>query len=116
MKWVLVIVAVFLVGFLLRSPADIKPEQAVALVANGARLIDVRTPGEFSSHHIKGAVNMPLNEITARIGELGQKDEPIVLYCRSGNRSGQAQKLLKKLGFKAVYNLGGVSAWPQEKP
>ncbi|MGB0648218.1 MAG: rhodanese-like domain-containing protein [Bradymonadia bacterium] len=112
MKWILVIVAVFLVGFFLRSPADIKPEQAVALVAKGARLIDVRTPGEFSNHHIKGAVNIPLKEIAARASELGQKDEPIVLYCRSGNRSGQAQKILQKLGFKAVYNLGGISVWP----
>lgn len=73
-------------------------------------LIDVRTPEEFASGHIAGAQNIPLQELPNRLGELPQ-DQPIVLYCRSGNRSGQAMQLLAKAGYDHLYNLGGVIEW-----
>jgi len=73
-------------------------------------LIDVRTPEEFASGHISGAVNIPLDQIGNRISEIPQ-DKPIVLYCRSGNRSNQAAAILEKAGLTGIYDLGGVIAW-----
>ncbi len=74
------------------------------------QLIDVRTPEEFDTGHIAGAVNIPLQELPGRLGELSQ-EEPVVLYCRSGNRSTQAARLMQQAGFTGLYNLGGIVAW-----
>ena len=73
-------------------------------------LIDVRTPQEYSSGHIAGAVNIPLQELSSRQSELPQ-DTPLILYCRSGNRSGQAANLLEDAGYSSIYNLGGTIQW-----
>lgn len=90
---------------------DLSASDAHQLVKDGARLVDVRTPQEFSAGHIEGAVNIPLQELDTRMGELGNKDGQIVLYCRSGNRSAQAAQRLKGAGFSAVHNLGAMSRW-----
>lgn len=81
-------------------------------LASGApfQLVDVRTPEEFDTGHIPGAVNIPLQELPGRLGELS-KEEPVVLYCRSGNRSTQAARLMQQAGFTGLYNLGGIVAW-----
>jgi phage shock protein E len=71
-------------------------------------LVDVRNTWEYDEEHIGNAVNIPLHEIPARIGEFKQVDGPVVIYCRSGNRSGAAVNLLKQAGLKNVYNGGGV--------
>jgi phage shock protein E len=71
----------------------------------GAFLVDVRTPGEFAEGTAKGGVNIPLNEIQQRIEEFKGK-KLIVVYCRSGSRSAQAESILKKNGFTAVVNGG----------
>ena len=84
-------------------------ETARELVSNGAALIDVRTPGEFASGHIDGAVNIPVQELAQRLGEVPQG--PVVLYCRSGARSGNAANFLLSEGWTEVYNLGPMSAW-----
>jgi phage shock protein E len=76
-------------------------------------LIDVRTPGEFSEGHIPGSVNIDFNAPTfvAEIEKL-DKNEPYSIYCRSGNRSGQALELMDSLGFADVLDLqGGVISW-----
>jgi rhodanese-related sulfurtransferase len=73
-------------------------------------LLDVRTVGEFQSGHIAGAANIPVEMLTARLAEL-PKDKPIVLYCRSGNRSAQAARILRSAGYTDVYDLGGIIAW-----
>lgn len=73
-------------------------------------LIDVRTPEEFASGHISGAVNIPLDTISTRLAEIPQ-DRDVVLYCRSGNRSNQAWNLLNGEGYSRIYDLGGVIAW-----
>ena len=85
--------------------------EAHRLVSAGARLIDVRTPAEFSAGHIEGARNVPLQELPARMGELGPREDPLVLYCRSGRRSNLARTKLEAEGFTAVYDLGPMSAW-----
>ena len=71
-------------------------------------LVDVRNSWEYDEEHIRNAVNIPLDEIPARIGEFKQGNGPVVIYCRSGNRSGAAVNLLKQAGLKNVYNGGGV--------
>lgn len=88
----------------------ITPGDAKALVAKGAPLVDVRTPEEFAAGHIEGAINIPIDELDARKGEL-KKDANIVLYCRSGARSERGRTLLMGSGYTKVYNLGSMSNW-----
>ena len=79
----------------------------------GAKIIDVRTPGEFADEAYPGAVNIPLNVLPAKLEEIGPKHEPIVLYCASGARSAQAARLLKQAGFVDVVNAGGLDDMPR---
>ena len=109
---VLLAAVLAVVGYLwLRRTGDIQTDEARQLVESGALLVDVRTPEEFASGHIEGALNIPLQELTQRIQEFGAKNQSIVLYCRSGNRSAQAQRRLRDNGFESVYNLGAMSSW-----
>lgn len=86
-----------------------------ALVDRGALLVDVRTPEEFAAGHVEGAINVPHLDVESRLAEFGEdKDREIVLYCRSGNRSGLAQASLEKLGYSRVFNAGGYEAWLNE--
>ncbi|MDD5028624.1 MAG: rhodanese-like domain-containing protein [Rhodoferax sp.] len=88
--------------------------QGAAMQSQGALLVDVRTPAEFARGHAPGAVLIPLDQIGQRLGELGAKDRPIALICRSGNRSGQAQSILEQAGFTKTVNVtGGMNAWEQ---
>ena len=79
----------------------------------GCLLLDVREPGEFSSGHIKGAVNVPVGRIATRIGTVcGDKSRHIYVYCQSGRRSKVAAQTLAGMGYRKVHNvLGGVNAW-----
>ncbi len=70
------------------------------------KIIDVRTEEEFSEGNVNQSVNIPLHEIPERIEELKEM-QPIVLCCRSGQRSGKAMEFLKSQGLKEVYNGGG---------
>lgn len=73
------------------------------------KLVDVRTTAEFNTGHLKGAVNIPLDQIKQRYQEIdGLSKSPVLLYCRSGNRSGQAVAYLLQKGIKNVYNGGGM--------
>jgi rhodanese-related sulfurtransferase len=109
---VLVVLVLLAAGyFVLMRRGDVDATQARQLVERGARLVDVRTPAEFASGHLPGAVNIPVQELGRRMGELDPKPTPIVLYCRSGNRSASAAKALKAAGFSAVHDLGAMSRW-----
>lgn len=90
--------------------AEAQPSSAATLVADGALLLDVRTPGEFADGHVQGALNIPVQELEARVAEL-DASRPVVVYCRSGNRSGTAATMLRARGFE-VTDLGPMSAWP----
>jgi phage shock protein E len=81
-------------------------------IAAGARIVDVRTPDEFRDGAYKGAVNIPLSSLAARLKELEPREKPIVLYCASGARSGQAARMLKQAGFADVTNAGGLDDMP----
>lgn len=73
-------------------------------------LIDVRTSEEFASGHIHGAVNIPVDSLQSRLSEISG-DQPIVVYCRSGNRSATASQILAEAGYANVYDLGGLNDW-----
>lgn len=74
-------------------------------IADGAFLVDVRTPEEFKSGSAKGAVNIPLDTVMQNLKHFEGKSH-IVVFCRSGNRSGQAKSILESNGFKNVTNGG----------
>lgn len=73
-------------------------------------LLDVRTPQEFNDGHIAGSINIAVETLAGRLDEV-PRDQPIVVYCRSGNRSAQAAQILTQAGFTNVYDLGGIIAW-----
>lgn len=80
---------------------------------SNALLLDVRTDAEFASGHLKGATQIDFyrDDFEEAIAAL-DKNQPVYVYCRSGNRSGKAAKQMKAMGFKEVYNLeGGIGAW-----
>jgi phage shock protein E len=109
---VLIVALLLAAGYLmLIRRGNVGSAQARQLVQAGARLIDVRTPSEFSAGHIPGAINIPLQQLDSRLTELQPKETPVVLYCRSGNRSGSATRMLENAGFTAVHNLGPMSRW-----
>ncbi len=76
------------------------------LMDNGAIIIDVRTRAEYSSGHIKGAMNIPLDQIEKSVKKIKSKKKMIITCCRSGRRSGMAADILKRNGVEAV-NGGG---------
>lgn len=91
------------------NPADFSKQ----IASEDAKIIDVRTPDEFNEGFIKGAINIDWNagDFETAVSQFG-KDQKLYLYCKSGTRSGNAFELLKKLGYKNVYNLeGGITAW-----
>ena len=77
----------------------------VQLIKDGASIIDVRSKAEFVTGHSKGAINIPLEQISSNIEKL-KKHNHIIVCCRSGNRSGMAQRTLKAKGFGNVTNGG----------
>lgn len=79
----------------------------------GAKIVDVRTPGEFGSGHYPGAVNIPLDKLSKRMKKLGSKETSIVVYCASGSRSRVAVSRLKAAGFNDVVNGGSLSGLPR---
>lgn len=112
LKIVIVIAAVLLVGYTLsRSGGDVKGSDARELVAKGALLLDVRTTQEFAGGHLPGAVNIPVQDLDRRLSEVGAKERPVVVYCRSGQRSARAARMLKGAGYQAVHDLGSISRW-----
>lgn len=78
-----------------------------------AQLVDVRTPEEFAESGIPGAKNLPLQDIDRTANTSLDKSLPIVVYCRSGQRSQMALQILMSLGFTNVHNLGSFMAWQQ---
>jgi phage shock protein E len=83
------------------------------MIKAGAKIIDVRTKGEYEDDAYPGAINVPLNVLPAKLDELGPKDQPIVLYCASGARSAQAARFLKQAGYTEVVNAGGLDDMPR---
>lgn len=96
---------------------QISMEQAVALMAqeSGYILLDVRRPDEFAEGHIPNAINVANESIgTEEIPELPDKDQLILVYCRSGRRSKEASEKLVKLGYTNIVEFGGILDWTGE--
>lgn len=101
--------------FSVNSLASERADVAWSKIEDGALLVDVRTPGEYNVKHLKNSVNLPLNTVGYAFKDI-DKNSNIVVYCRSGNRSGQAKAYLEKAGFTNVHNGGGleelIAAYP----
>ncbi len=96
---------------------QITMEKAVTMMEEetGYTILDVRTAQEYSEKHIPGAINIANESIgTEDIPELPDKDQLILVYCRSGNRSKQASEKLVKLGYTNIVEIGGINSWPGE--
>ena len=74
-----------------------------------AKLIDVREEDEYAEGHIPASINIPLSKIESAQGEITDLDTPLFVYCRSGNRSGQAVAWFKQAGYSKVKNIGGIA-------
>jgi phage shock protein E len=111
--WLGTALPLLLAWWVLARPGHTRIDRAEAhrLVAAGAKLLDVRSPSEFGSGHLPSAINVPVQELQSRLKELEPKDQVLVIYCRSGHRSGIAFDQLKQAGFSRLYDLGPMSAW-----
>ena len=99
------------------SYEQITQEEAKQIMdtTNGYILLDTRTQEEYDQSHIPGALLIPHTEIAQRAAdELPDKDQVILVYCRSGNRSKQASEVLAELGYTNVKEFGGINTWPYE--
>ena len=94
----------------LKAP-DINQGVAEYNAVPGAILLDVRTPQEYRDGHIPGSKNVPLQSLGAVGSVPAGKDAPLFVYCHSGARSGQAVKLLTRMGYANAKNIGGIAAY-----
>jgi rhodanese-related sulfurtransferase len=105
------------IGARLRGFNSVNPAMATQLInRENAVILDVREDNEYRDGHIVNSVHIPASYLSDRVKELEKyKDKPIIVGCRSGQRSSQACATLKKQGFDAVYNLsGGIMAWKND--
>ena len=96
---------------------QISMDEAVNMMVeeSGYIILDVRRPDEFAAGHIQNAINVPNETIgTAEISELPDKDQLIMVYCRSGRRSKEASEKLIKLGYTNIVEFGGILDWKGE--
>ena len=100
----------------LRKYREVAAAESVLLMNNGATVVDIRTPKEFSAGHVIGAHNIPAAELGGRLSELDKyKQRPVIVVCESGNTSQKAAGMLVKHGFQSVHSLkGGIRGWQNE--
>lgn len=112
MDWTIVIIAVaVLAGFyLLKRMSFVSEETARQHLANGALVIDVRSPEEFQSGCVPNAINIPLGELREQLpAQVKDKNQVLLLHCLSGGRSGIAQQQARAMGYANTFNLGSLS-------
>ena len=121
MKWIPILMALLLLSGCAaqvqkeQSYRQINMDEAIAMMEAESDyiILDVRTPEEFSEKHIPGAINIANETIgSEEIPELPDKDQLILVYCRSGNRSKQASEKLIALGYTSIVEFGGINDWP----
>ena len=89
------------------------PATARKMIAEGAAVVDVRTPGEFADEHLPGAINVPVDSLREHLAEIdklvdGDKARPVVVYCAAGSRAAKAKVALEAVGYQRVVNGGGL--------
>ena len=110
MRWVIGALMTLTLGSAHSSDASAGAAQ-VGPVAKPTLVVDVRTAEEFAKGHFPGAINIPHEDIVQGIrARKVDKDQTVLLYCRSGNRSGQAEARLQSAGFSGAKNVGGLNA------
>ncbi len=109
---VLAVVVALVVARRLVGGRRVSSSVVLEKIKAGATVVDVRSPGEFQGGAYPGAINIPVQELERRLGEL-RKDRPIVVYCASGMRSASAERLLRARGFADVVNGGGLGQMPR---
>ncbi len=111
---ILVMLFLNLFGGKLRGYQSVSPSDAVLMINHDdAVVLDVRENKEYQDGHILNAIHIPQSSLSSRLDELEKyKSRPIIVSCRSGQRSAHACAVLKKHGFESIYNLsGGVMSW-----
>jgi phage shock protein E len=109
MEWAFfAIFAIVAIAYIfMKRSGQITAEDAQTLLKNGALVVDVRTPPEFRSGHIRGAVNLPVDQIEITLpSRVKDKNQPILLHCQAGTRSAVAKRKLNAMGYNNAYNLG----------
>ena len=110
MRWVIAALVTLALGAVL-APQTSADTASVAAVDEPTLIIDVRTAEEFAAGHFPGAINIPHEDIIQGIKESNVgKNQTVLLYCRSGNRSDQAEIKLQSSGFSGAKNVGGLEA------
>ena len=112
--WLTLAVGVAVIIAWKRYAGRLSPEETEQIrkaVADGAVLLDVRTPTEFQRGHLDGALNIPLEELTRGAGRVGKRNRPVVVYCHSGARSGMAVSFLRQAGFARAHDLRVMRNW-----
>ncbi|CAI8167824.1 MAG: Thiosulfate sulfurtransferase PspE [Flavobacteriales bacterium UBA4585] len=84
-----------------------KQDRIIEALQAGAKIVDVRTPGEFRQGHAKGAVNIPLGNLAQKTAQLQKENQPIILCCRSGARASNAASILQGVGIQSI----NAGAW-----
>jgi len=100
------------------SVRSISPKRAKEMMENNAEvvLVDVRTYEEYVAERIPNAIWVPLTDLETQAPlKMADLKATYIIYCRSGNRSVEAILLLKEMGYKSLYDLGGIIDWPYEK-
>jgi len=109
---IILISAVVILFIFMRVKRMIKQKTIAEKIAEGATIIDVRSPAEFSGGHYKTAINIPVDKLQSNLSKAGTKDTPVIVYCASGMRSASAYSILKSAGFADVTNAGGFGDMP----
>ena len=111
----LIMTTAFILGSCDTGYKQISQDEAMKIMEeeSGYLIVDVRRPDEFAEGHIEGAINVPNEGIAEEMPEeLPDKDQLLLIYCRTGRRSKEASEKLAKIGYKNVYEFGGINTWP----
>jgi phage shock protein E len=106
-----IIIGVAIAAFLIfKQMSVVRPGTAREWLNKGATVIDVRSEAEFQEKHLPGTINIPLDRLSDEIARVApNKEQPLLLHCLSGARSGMGEATLKKMGYRNVVNLGSYS-------
>jgi hydroxyacylglutathione hydrolase len=96
-----------------QAAEGLTPQEASERAAAGAQVVDVRSDHEWEAGHIAGAAHIVYDDLPDRAEEI-ERDRPVIVYCRGGNRSSAGAAALRSAGYDAVHVAGGISAWAAE--